>query len=143
MQFRLKRLSKPIINIAPMVDVLFLLLIFFMVTSTFVEQPSINLDLPSTKYAQSGKINELQLMITRYGKIYLRDEIVNMGELEGILAVLADEMEEKVLVLKADKDVPYGTVIKVMDAANGAGMHKIVAPTILKEEETIRASGSR
>ena len=98
MQFRLKRISKPIINIAPLVDVLFLLLIFFMVTSTFVEQPNIQLDLPSTKYSETSEIKELQLIITRYGKIYLQDKIVNINELENILRGLVVQMEEKTLV---------------------------------------------
>ncbi|MGR3219295.1 MAG: ExbD/TolR family protein [Candidatus Anammoxibacter sp.] len=137
MQFRLKRISKPIINIAPLVDVLFLLLIFFMVTSTFVEQPNIQLELPSTKYAEISEIKKLQVVITRYGKIYLQDKIVNINELESILRDLSVQMDEKTLVLKADKDVTYGTVIKVMDAARGAGMRKIVAPTLLLENKII------
>ena len=137
MQFRLKRVTKPIINIAPLVDVLFLLLIFFMVTSTFVEQPNIELDLPSTKHAKTAKIEELQLVITRFGKIYLKDAIVSIDELENVLSKLAIQMKDKTLVLKADKAVPYGTVIKVMDAAKGAGMRKIVAPTLLMDEKVI------
>ena len=134
MQFRTKRLAKPIINIAPLMDVLFLLLIFFMVTSTFVEQPNIELDLPSTKYSETGKVEKLQLIITRYGNIYLQNEIVSMNELENVLRNIATQMEDKTLVLKADKNVPYGIVIKVMDAAKGAGMRKIVAPTLLESE---------
>ncbi|MGR3319902.1 MAG: ExbD/TolR family protein [Candidatus Anammoxibacter sp.] len=134
MQFRLKRISKPIINIAPLVDVLFLLLIFFMVTSTFVEQPNIQLELPSTKYSETSEIKALQLIITRYGKIYLQDEIININDLEDILRNLTVQMDEKTLVLKADKDVPYGTVIRVMDAAKGAGMKKIIAPTLLEDK---------
>jgi len=115
-----------------MIDVLFLLLIFFMVTSTFVEQPSIKLDLPSTKHSKNHKIDELQLLITRYGKIYLENEIIAMNDLEAKLSQLIPLLEKKTLVLKADKDVPYGTVIKVMDAAKGAGMEKIVAPTLME-----------
>ncbi len=134
MQFRYKRITKPIINIAPMIDVLFLLLIFFMVTSTFVEQPNIKLDLPSTKHSNTSKIEELQLVITRFGQIYLQNEVVALTELENVLRGLIPQMDEKTLVLKADKDVPYGTVIKVMDAAKGAGMHKIVAPTLLEKD---------
>lgn len=133
MQFRLKRIVRPIINIAPVIDVLFLLLIFFMVTSTFVEQPNIKLDLPSTKHSETSKVEELQLVITRYGKIFLNNEIVNINKLEDVLRNLVSQMEDKTLVLKADKDVPYGTVIKVMDAAKGAGMKKIVAPTLLED----------
>ncbi len=142
MQFRYKRFVKPIINIAPMIDVLFLLLIFFMVTSTFVEQPNIKLDLPSTKYSKTSKIDKLQLVITRYGKIFLQNEMVAIVDLEDVLRDLVPQLENKTLVLKADKDVPYGTVIKIMDAAKGAGLEKIVAPTLLdRVNSPVQAKG--
>ena len=131
MQFRTKRLVKPIINIAPMVDVLFLLLIFFMVTSTFVDQPNIKLDLPSTVHANTSKIDEMNLLITRDGNIFLENEIVDINNLENVLRKLVPMMEKKTLVMRADKEVSYGIVIKVMDSAKGAGVHKIVAPTLL------------
>lgn len=136
MQFRYKRFVKPIINIAPMIDVLFLLLIFFMVTSTFVEQPNVKLDLPKTKYSKTSEIDKLQLIITRYGKIFLQDEVIALSELEEVLRGIIPQLEKKTLVLKADKDVPYGTIIKIMDAAKGAGMEKIVAPTLLENIQT-------
>ena len=114
-----------------MVDVLFLLLIFFMVTSTFVDQPNIKLDLPSTVHANPSKIDEMNLLITRDGSIFLQDEIVHIDNLENVLRKLVPMMEKKTLVMRADKDVSYGIVIKVMDSAKGAGIHKIVAPTLL------------
>ena len=63
MQFRAKRNIKPLINIASLVDVLFLLLIFFMVTSAFVEQPNIKLELPSTRHSEISKIEHMVLTI--------------------------------------------------------------------------------
>ena len=72
MQFRTKRFIKPVINIAPVVDVLFLLLIFFMVTSTFVEQPNIKLELPSTRHSEATKIERMVLTISRDGQLFLQ-----------------------------------------------------------------------
>lgn len=136
MQFRLKRVTKPIINIAPVVDVLFLLLIFFMVTSTFVEQPSIKLVLPSAKYSEAGKIEALTLIITRDGDLFLEGRPVKIEDIEKVFQDIVEKLQDKTLVLKADKDVPYGKVIRIMDAAKGAGLKKIIAPTLLEGKNT-------
>ncbi len=133
MQFRIKRYIKPVINIASLVDVLFLLLIFFMVTSAFVEQPNIKLELPATRHSGVSKIDKTVLTISRDGQLFLQDrpvDKINLGkELRRIILDTGDE----VLVLKADKMVPYGDVVDIMDDAKGAGFKKVVAPTIMEE----------
>ncbi len=134
MQFRAKRYIKPIINIASLVDVLFLLLIFFMVTSAFVEQPNIKLELPSTRHSEVSKMNNLVLSIARDGKLYLQDRPVDKKNLEKELRRVILDTGDEVLVLKADKFVPYGVVIDIMDAVKGAGFKKVIAPTIMEEE---------
>ncbi len=133
MQFRLKRYIKPVINIASLVDVLFLLLIFFMVTSAFVEQPNIKLELPSTKHSEVSKIERTVLSIARDGQLFLQDRPVDKNQLEKELRRVILDTGEEVLVLKADKEVPYGVVVDVMDDAKGAGFKKIVAPTVMDE----------
>lgn len=134
MQFRVKRYIKPVINIASLVDVLFLLLIFFMVTSAFVEQPNIKLELPSTRHSEVSKLNDLVLSIARDGKLYIQDRPVDKKDLEKELRRVLLDTGDDVLVLKADKFVPYGVVIDIMDAVKGAGFKKIIAPTIMEEE---------
>ena len=134
MQFRPKRFIKPVINIAPVVDVLFLLLIFFMVTSTFVEQPNIKLELPSTRHSEATKIERMVLTISRDGQLFLQDKPVEKKDLEKELRRVILDTGDEVLVLKADKLVPYGVVIGIMDDAKGAGFKKIIAPTIMDEE---------
>jgi len=133
MQFRTKRYIKPVINIASLVDVLFLLLIFFMVTSAFVEQPNIKLELPATRHSGVSKIDKTVLTISRDGQLFLQDrpvDKINLGkELRRIILDTGDE----VLVLKADKMVTYGDVVDIMDDAKGAGFRKVVAPTIMEE----------
>jgi biopolymer transport protein ExbD len=134
MQFRPKRFIKPVINIAPVVDVLFLLLIFFMVTSTFVEQPNIKLELPSTRHSEATKIERMVLTISRDGQLFLQDKPVEKKDLEKELRRVILDTGDEVLVLKADKFVPYGVVIGIMDDAKGAGFKKIIAPTIMDED---------
>lgn len=134
MQFRIKRYIKPVINIASLVDVLFLLLIFFMVTSAFVEQPNIKLELPSTRHSEVSKMNNMVLSIARDGKLFLQDSLVDKKDLEKELRRVILDTRDEVLVLKADKFVPYGVVIDIMDAVKGAGFRKVIAPTIMEEE---------
>ncbi len=133
MQFRAKRYIKPVINIASLVDVLFLLLIFFMVTSAFVEQPNIKLELPATRHSEVSKIDRAILTISRDGQLFLQDKPVDKQNLEKELRRVILDTGDEVLVLKADKLVPYGDVVDIMDDAKGAGFRKVVAPTIMEE----------
>jgi biopolymer transport protein ExbD len=133
MQFRAKRYIKPVINIASLVDVLFLLLIFFMVTSAFVEQPNIKLELPATRHSEVSKVERTVLTISRDGQLFIKERPVDKQNLEKELRRLMLDTGDEVLVLKADKLVPYGDVVDVMDSAKGAGFKKVVAPTIMEE----------
>ena len=133
MQFRVKRYIKPVINIASLVDVLFLLLIFFMVTSAFVEQPNIKLELPATRHSEVSKIDRVVLTLARDGQLFLQDKPVDKINLEKELRRIILDTGDEVLVLKADKMVTYGDVVDVMDDAKGAGFKKVVAPTIMAE----------
>lgn len=135
MRFREKRLTKSIINLTPMVDMLFLILLFFLVTSSFIEQPNIRLELPSTKYASTSKIEERTLTISQDGKLFYQNKPVERKDLITVLKDAFSRQDDKTLVLRADKNVPYGVVVDVMDAAKGAGLKRIVAPTILEPEK--------
>jgi biopolymer transport protein ExbD len=115
------------------VDVLFLLLIFFMVTSAFVEQPNIKLELPATRHSDVSKIDRVVLTIARDGQLFLQDKPVDKINLEKELRRIILDTGDEVLVLKADKMVTYGDVVDVMDDAKGAGFKKVVAPTIMQE----------
>ena len=135
MKFREKRITKSIINLTPMVDMLFLILLFFLVTSSFIEQPNIKLELPSTKYASTSKLEERVLMISQDGKFFFQNEPVERRDLITVLKNAFLKQDDKTLVLRADKNVPYGVVIDIMDAAKGAGLRRIVAPTIFEPEK--------
>ena len=135
MKFREKRITKSIINLTPMVDMLFIIVLFFLVTSSFIEQPNIKLELPSTKYASTSKLEERVLMISQDGKFFFQNEPVERKDLITVLKNAFLKQDDKTLVLRADKNVPYGVVIDIMDAAKGAGLRRIVAPTIFEPEK--------
>ena len=134
MQFHEKKQRKVIINITSLIDVLFLLLIFFMVSSTFVEQPGMKLELPESKSSTTEKIKELILEINADQSMVLNQESVTLENLEQKFKQLLPSLEEKSLVLKADKSVPHGTVVKVMDLAKLSGLEKLIIATQVERE---------
>ena len=133
MQFSEKKQRKPIINITSLIDVLFLLLIFFMVSSTFIEQPGMKLELPESKSSTAEKIKELVLEITADGSLILNDNPVSLDNLENQLKEMLPKLQEKSIVLKADKSISHGAVVKVMDIARLSGLEKLVIATTVQQ----------
>ncbi len=123
------------LNLTPMVDVLFLVLLFFLITSSFSEQPNIKLELPSAKYASTSKLEERVLTISQNGELYFQSDPVERKDLPSVLKKAFSAQDDKTLVMRADKNVPYGVIIDVMDVAKGAGLRRIVAPTIFEPEK--------
>jgi len=140
MQFREKRRKPPLVNITPLIDVLFLLLIFFMVTSTFIEQPNIKLELPRTAHADVSRIEKLTVTISKDGTLYFGPRRVSKRELSDLLLDAALRNPRTPLVIRADKDAAHGVVIEVLDMAKGAGLTKVVLPT---EPASIQPPGGR
>lgn len=118
------------INITSLVDVLFIILIFVLVSTTFLEQPALNIDLPEAKTAGLQRVKELVISISKNEEIYFNDKEINKKELRGALQkYIKKEGENLPVVLKADKVVNYGLVIEVMDIMRTAGVKKLVALT--------------
>lgn len=133
MQFSIKPKRRVTINITSLIDVLFLLLIFFMVTSTFLEQPGMKLELPSAKSAEVSQVENLVLYIGPGGEIVFNDQAVSLDDLETMMKDAVPLAEGKTLVLKADKTVQHGIVVRVMDIAKRVGMKKLVVGTTTDE----------
>lgn len=129
MRFSEKPKRRVIISITSLIDVMFLLLIFFMVTSTFLEQAGMKLDLPSARSAETTVTRRLVLFIGADNSLILGDRPVSIDSLEAVMAEAAASSEDGTLVLNADKTVQHGTVIKVMDIAKRAGMKRLVVGT--------------
>jgi len=134
LQFNIKKKRRVMINITSLIDVLFLLLIFFMVTSSFLEQPGMKLELPSARSAEAARLEKLILYIGPGGEIVFNDRIVGLDSLEQVLAEAVPQVGDKTLVLKADRTVQHGTVVTVMDIARRVGMEKLVVGTKIEDE---------
>ena len=125
----------PIINVTSLVDVLFLLLIFFMVSSTFLEQPNIKLDLPRAAHADVTEVETLAVTIDQGGQLYFGERPIGKSDLPPLLLDALSKRADRSLVIKADKNVAHGKVVEVLDLAKGIGFKRIVLPTSLEEAE--------
>jgi len=122
------------INITPLIDVIFLLLIFFMVSSTFVEQPGIELTLPQAKTSSIKRAEETIITLDKDGNIYFNADQIDRNQLYNKLSELQLKRDKKPLVLQADENVAYKTVVFVMDTARELGFLDILALTTQTEQ---------
>lgn len=133
MQFRTRKKRKVLINITSLIDVMFLLLLFFMVSSTFMEQPAIKLELPHAQSAEVSTQKGYTLFVDKEKKMFLNDQPVSLEQLEAVVKKSLPEMKDGALVLKADENVSHGIVVKVMDIVKRSGVKKLVIGTRLQE----------
>ncbi len=126
MRLLTKKPRKVLISITSLIDVVLLLLIFFMLTSSFVEQPGMKLDLPETNSSNAGEKAELVVTISADGKLFLQGNEIDINILEEELRKYKSEENPDGLVLKADAKVEHGTVVQVMDIAKSAGLEKLI-----------------
>jgi len=133
-EFNPKKKRRVLINITSLIDVMFLLLIFFMVTSTFLDQPGMKLELPSAESAEVARVEKLVLYISSDEEVVFNDQPVSLDDLEETMLAALSEIEDRTLVLNADKSVQHGTVIRVMDIAKKLGLEKLVIGIKMKEE---------
>jgi biopolymer transport protein ExbD len=104
-----------------------------MVSSTFLEQPGIKLELP---YAQSSVVAEQKdyiLFVEKSGTMFLNEAEVAMENLNTILTEALPNMNEGSLILKADQDVSHGIIVRIMDISRQSGVKKLIIGTKLEE----------
>jgi biopolymer transport protein ExbD len=129
MQLQGRRRAKVVINITSLIDVIFMLLLFFMITSTFLEQPGIKLELPAAKASAQGEPQEYVLTLDKKGELFLNRRPVTMDGLEAEIRAALPKMKDAALVLKADQEITHGLVVHVMDLARRAGVKKLIIGT--------------
>lgn len=112
-----------------MIDVIFLLLLFFVLSSSFIVQPGIKVQLPRTVTSEQPARKDLILIISRDKRIFLNNELVQFKALWGRLENELKFQRGAALILRADRDVPHGFVVRVMDVAKQAGADRIAIAT--------------
>jgi len=113
-----------------LIDVLFILIIFFTVSTTFVEQPGIELKLPQAKSSEGHTTQRIIIYVDKQKNIFLNDKVVTLNNLAQEVKKLANLQKNKSIVLKADAEVTHGLVIEVMDLLRQQGIYKIVVSTV-------------
>lgn len=122
MEFERKRHNHAHLNIAPLVDVVFLLLLFFMLTSHLMLEPAIKITLPDSRTSETKHEIIKTVLITKEGDIYYLDEKVNLNNLQKSIYDSLQDVEEDFLRIKADKDVNVGLLISVIDEVRLSGV---------------------
>jgi len=121
----LRGIRKPEIQMSPLIDVIFLLLIFYAVTTQFVADERLKLKLPEAKTAEDAGINRDErpplVTIAADGSIWIDDKIVPDSELESRIKQLVERAPEDGIILKGDEGADYGVVVRVLDLARSAG----------------------
>lgn len=123
------RRRRPVLNVTSLIDVLFLLLIFLMVSSTFVESPALELDLPAASSAESTRLDALKITIDRQGALFIGQEKSTLEALEARLEAAVEENPDVVVLLEADREVGYGVVIATVDTLRKVGVRRLTALT--------------
>jgi len=112
-------------DLTPLIDCVFQLLIFFMVTTTFITTKGISVDLPTSSKMELAATKDINIIINKDGVIEVNGEKVTMEDLAQKIRQVSEEEKTKNAILQADREVLHKVVVKVMDIARGEGIESI------------------
>lgn len=126
------------VNLTPMIDIIFNLLIFFLITAV-VSQKGLSLELPKTSTAEKRPKKTLEITVNKEREILFNGSKVLKDDVERLLRaekkrIGTDKFDN--ILLKADKDAPFGLFIVIMDTARKVGLKNLVIATEVKKEES-------
>ena len=121
--------QKVVIPLTPLIDIVFLLLIYFLLTTNFMVEEGVNIKLPQAKASAPQIEEEITVYIDQEGRVLLKNKEVSLPKLFDALKEMIGESPEKVVMVKADRSVTVDKVVKVMDVAKAAGAGRLVLAT--------------
>jgi len=124
MEFRRARKVRSPVSIAPLVDIVFLLLIFFLLSSSF-QNPAIQLDLPEAESRAHSERKPVTIVLDRNLKLFLNADEVSFEGFPQQLSALMQQTGSRDVIFKGDKSVPYEMVIRIMSLSKKAGAEHI------------------
>ena len=110
-------------------DIVLLLLIFFLLTSSFVVQPGIKVKLPKAATGQQDETNKIFITVTLEDQIFLNQKKTSQSQLAVQLKQLLQENPDKLVVIQADKDLSLEKTIRIVDTAKLAGAERFMIAT--------------
>jgi biopolymer transport protein ExbD len=117
------------LDMAPLIDVVLLLLIFFMLTSTFLVPEAIKLELPTASSAQAAEKTPIVVLLGRDGEIVVNGTEVSLAALQDEIRSLLRSDTDQTVTLKADAQVAVQEMLEVMDEIRAAGGRSIALST--------------
>ena len=121
---------QPRLMIIPMIDIVFFLLVFFMLSTLYmVEQKTLPVQLPAAQVSQGDSKKQIAVTVTVNGQIYIEDEIVPLELLKERVKAELSRQQDAFFVLRADRNVEYGRVVAVMDALKAVGVQRLSVAT--------------
>ena len=120
------------LNITPLIDVVFLLLIFFMVSTTFTRETQLLIDLPESSIDARLEEEVVDISISKRGSIAVNQRLIYDADLESLISAITQVSGTKntvPIVIRADAETPHQSVIMAMDAAGRLGFTKIKIAT--------------
>lgn len=127
MQFRRRLKPQVNVNLVPMIDVVFQLVIFFMVSSTFILTPGISIIFPSSTTSEPVVMSKLVVTVVSREEVYFNKEKYGIRELDEKLSTITEEERSdiKTVVLEGDRGISYSLLIEVLDLLRRNGFRAI------------------
>ena len=109
------------IDLTPMLDIVFIMLIFFIVTSTFIKEPGVDIERPDAETTEKVKTVAVLIAITADNRIYIDKKEIDLRAVRGSVERMLAENPNGAIVIQADKDSEAGIMMKVMESVRDAG----------------------
>lgn len=123
MAIEIERIKKPIrtVSMVPMINVVFLLLIFFLVAGTVEQVDIIDVELPEAESGEMIDEGHVQVLLGRYDEIIINDQPIQLSDIETVIAKALEHNDQRVITIKADARMAASRMIEVMDRIKLAG----------------------
>jgi len=122
---RLRRSRTVEINMAPLIDMIFILLIFFIVTTSFVKESGVDVQRPKASSAVTREKTNVIIAVTKEGQVFAEGRPIDIRSVRGFMERFLAETPEGSVVIAADENSRTGAVIRVLDACRLAGVQNI------------------
>ena len=113
------------INISPLIDVVFILLIFFIVTTVFIEETGVDVNKPRAASAESLEKQAILLAVTASGQVYQGGRSIGVDGVRSVVAAMLENDGATPVIIQGDAAANHGTIVKVIDAAKLAGAQSV------------------
>lgn len=127
-------IAKGQLDIAPLIDCVLLLLLFFMLSSSMISPTAIKVNLPASGAATAQKGRSVRIAIDKSGAVFWQGKAVVMEELEERIAKLATVEPDTLVVLDADREVNHGRVVRVMSLAHKHGLTRLAIAAVKEKK---------